>query len=270
MDAPLATLTAHGPPGTEARTLGPWFHNLHLPDGTQTAPAHPLGDFPLMKWRQVAPHVPTELDGCTVLDIGCNAGFYSFELARRGARVTALDIDKRYLAQARWAAQRFGLEDRIDFREGSVYSLARTTSQYDIVWFFGVLYHLRHPLLALDIVRGIVRGQLFLQTMTCPGGAAYRSRANLSLDERGAMNRRGWPRMAFIENALENDPTNWWAPNAACVEGMLRAAGFSVEARPGDEMYVATPASTELPFNEWSRRSELEALLKQSIGEQPT
>ena len=85
--------------------LAPWFHNLHLPDGRQTAPDHPLGDFPAFKWRQIAPHVPVHLAGRRALDIGCNAGFYSFELARRGAQVTAIDSDERYLAQARWAAR---------------------------------------------------------------------------------------------------------------------------------------------------------------------
>ena len=60
--------------------LGPWFHNLHLPDGTETAPAHFLGDFPRYKWQALAPHLPSRLDGWTALDIGCNAGYYSFEL----------------------------------------------------------------------------------------------------------------------------------------------------------------------------------------------
>jgi len=99
--------------------LAPWFHNLHLPDGAQTAPEHPLGDFPTVKWRQIEPCIAADLTGWRALDIGCNAGFYSFELARRGAQVTALDIDAHYLRQARWAAREFGLEDRIDFREGS-------------------------------------------------------------------------------------------------------------------------------------------------------
>ncbi len=63
--------------------LKPWFHNLHLPDGQETAPDHPLGDFPAFKWKQIAPHLPRDLAGWQVIDIGCNAGFYSFELARR-------------------------------------------------------------------------------------------------------------------------------------------------------------------------------------------
>ncbi len=257
----LATLTAHGPPGTEAQTLGPWFHNLHLPDGSETAPTHPLGDFPRMKWEQISPHVPPDLTGLTALDIGCNAGFYSFELARRGARVRALDIDRHYLQQAAWAAGRYGLQDAIEFQHGSVYSLARSPGQYDIVWFFGVLYHLRHPLLALDILRGVVRQKLFLQTLTSPGGAQAIPPQNITLDERAAMNREGWPRMAFIERTLENDPTNWWAPNSACVEAMLRAAGFRVVARPAHEMYVAEPVRDESPVDAELRRLELQAIL---------
>jgi tRNA (mo5U34)-methyltransferase len=259
----LATLTAHSPPGTEARALGPWFHNLHLPDGTQTAPTHPLGDFPNMKWEQIAAFVPLDLTGYTALDIGCNAGFYSFELARRGARVRALDIDRRYLEQAAWAAARYGLQDRIEFVEGSVYSLARTRERYDIVWFFGVLYHLRHPLLALDILRDVVKGQLFLQTLTSPGAASASIPRNITLDERAEMTGEDWPRMAFIEHALENDPTNWWAPNGMCVDGMLRAAGFRVLAHPADEMVVAAPQVEESAVNSRLRRSELQAILDQ-------
>ncbi len=98
---------SHQDAAEEVVRLGPWFHNLHLPDGTQTAPQHLLGDFPAVKWRQIAPLVPADLEGCRALDIGCNAGFYSFELARRGAEVTAMDIEPRYLEQARWAARQF-------------------------------------------------------------------------------------------------------------------------------------------------------------------
>src|ERR687890_350007 len=88
--------------------LGPWFHNLHLPDGTQTMPDHFIGgDFPSFKWREIAPFVPRRLAGWRVLDVGCNAGFYTFELARRGASVVGIDVDPRYLAQARWAAGEF-------------------------------------------------------------------------------------------------------------------------------------------------------------------
>jgi tRNA (mo5U34)-methyltransferase len=84
--------------------LKPWFHNLHLLNGAQTAPDHPLGDFPANKWRQLASHLPANLTDWSAVDIGCNAGFYSFELVRRDAMVTATDVDGRYLQQARCGA----------------------------------------------------------------------------------------------------------------------------------------------------------------------
>jgi len=241
--------------------LAPWFHNLHLPDGVQTAPEHPLGDFPMVKWRQIAPFIASDLSGWRVLDIGCNAGFYSFELARRGAGVTALDIDAHYLAQARWAAREYGLEDQIEFREGSVYELAGCGRQFDLVWFLGVLYHLRHPLLALDILREITSRQMVLQTLTMPGEQALNAPASVGLSEREWLTRPGWPRMAFIERTLENDPTNWWAPDHACVEAMVRSAGFKVSARPGHEIYVCEPDADEPRVGRRLRELELRAVV---------
>src|SRR4051794_1992030 len=122
--------------------LGPWFHNLHLPDGVQTAPDHPLGDFPRFKWRQLENALPQDLAGVRALDVGCNAGFYSFELARRGAAVLGIDHDPHYLRQAHWARERFGLTDRVELRQLGVYDLARLEEQFDLVLFLGVLYHL--------------------------------------------------------------------------------------------------------------------------------
>ena len=96
--------------------LGPWFHDLHLPSGHQTAPDHPLGDFPAFKWEQFAASIPDDLHGARALDIGCNAGYYSFELAARGAEVLAIDVDEHYLRQARWAARLPRSGGPIEFR----------------------------------------------------------------------------------------------------------------------------------------------------------
>src|SRR5688572_23811103 len=109
----------------EAEALGPWFHNLHLPDGTQTCPGHWAGDFPAFKWEQLAPHLPPDLHGWRCLDIGCNAGFYAFELAKRGGEVLGIDVDEHYLKQARWAAKQFQMEDHVRFARMQVYDLIR-------------------------------------------------------------------------------------------------------------------------------------------------
>src|SRR5918994_4402373 len=126
------------------RALDPWFHNMEL-DGIWTAPDHFLGDYPGAKFRRFAGRLPADLTGKSVLDIGCNAGFYSIEMKRRGAaRVLGIDFDERYLEQARFAAEVKGQD--IEFRMLSVYDVAALGERFDVVLFMGVLYHLRHPL----------------------------------------------------------------------------------------------------------------------------
>ncbi len=248
--------------------LDPWFHNLHLPDGTQTAPAHPLGDFPRFKWEQIAPHLPPDLSGWTALDIGCNAGFYTIELARRGAQVTALDLDPHFLRQARWALRQFGLEDRVQLRQGQVYELAAEKECYDLVVFMGVFYHLRYPLLALDILAERVKRLMLFQTLTLPGEDVHAQVEDQSLDERASWLEPGWPKMAFLEHAVAGDATNWWAPNHAGIEAMLRSSGLSVAARPGHEIYLCRPLENFRSRRQW-RREEMLAATGQPARSQP-
>jgi tRNA (mo5U34)-methyltransferase len=224
-------------PGAIAE-LGPWFHNLHLPDGRQTAPEHPLGDFPAFKWEQIEGCLPADLAGARALDIGCNAGFYSFQLAGRGAEVLALDLDEHYLRQGRWAAHYLDPEGRVEFRQGSVYDLAGIEGRFDVVLFMGVLYHLRYPLLALDLVAERVGGKLVLQTLTMPGAEPAEGPEDVDIEERERLLEPGWPRAAFIERQLAGDPTNWWAADASCVEAMARSAGLRVAERPGHEIWI--------------------------------
>jgi 2-polyprenyl-3-methyl-5-hydroxy-6-metoxy-1,4-benzoquinol methylase len=154
---------------TDVTRLGNWFHNLHLPGGVETAPDHPLGDFPARKWQAIEGCLPKDMTGWRVLDVGCNAGFYSFALAERGARVLGVDVDPRYLAQARWAASQFCFKHVPQFRQMSVYRLGDLAFDFDLVWFMGVAYHLRHPLLALDLLRCCLAPRyMMFQTMTFP------------------------------------------------------------------------------------------------------
>lgn len=241
---------------------GPWFHNLHFPDGLQTAPDHFLGDFPRYKWEHLAGHLPRDLRGWSALDVGCNAGFYSFELAKRGAQVTGIDSEPLYLEQARWAAREFGLEQRIHFRELSVYELGRSAERYDLVLFMGVFYHLRHPLLALDILAGKVKRRMVFQTLTMPGMEVYDTPADMPIMEREAMLDPGWPKVAFIERRLAGDLTNWWAPNHAAVLALLRSAGLSVITEPGHEIYICEPHATADDEGRELVRRELAAILK--------
>src|SRR5690606_12941796 len=112
--------------------------------GVSTAPNHPLGEFLSDTWELVEPAFPRDLTGATVLDIGCNAGFYSLKLHERGARVTGIEPDPRYLEQARFAADVLGAD--IEYLPLDVYDVDRLGRSFDYVLFLGVLYHLRHPL----------------------------------------------------------------------------------------------------------------------------
>jgi tRNA (mo5U34)-methyltransferase len=229
------------PVAREIQRLAPWFHNLHLPSGHQTAPDHPLGDFPRVKWWELQGSLPRDLGGWRVLDVGCNAGFYSFTLARRGAHVRAIDTDEHYLRQARWAAGQFELADRIQFEHAQVYDLAHSSERFDLVLFLGVLYHVRHPLLALDLLAERTRRLFVLQTLTAPEEREVRPPRNLRFEERERLTHPGWPKLAFVEHRFAGDPTNWWAPNDACVEAMMRSCGLSVVARPGYQLWVCRP-----------------------------
>jgi tRNA (mo5U34)-methyltransferase len=260
------TVMQHLPSGAAqhatAARLGPWFHNLHLPDGTQTAPDHPLGDFPARKWRQLAPHVPSDLSGWSVLDVGCNAGFYSFELARRGATVLGIDSEAHFVAQARWAAAEYGCGDTVRFEQLSVYEAARRGTRFDVVLFMGVFYHLRYPQLALDLVASMTKRLLVFQTLTMTGTRVFADTADREFLDREDLHDRGWPKLAFIEHRFAGDPSNWWIPNHAACEALLRSAGMRIVRRPGHELYLCAPAQDQRPED----RCELRTLLSDGAG----
>lgn len=229
--------------------LAPWFQNIDLGGGIRTAPDHFLGNYPGFKFRRFADALPDHLEGKSVLDIGCNAGFYSVEMKKRGAgRVLGIDSDERYLAQARLASEALGHPD-IEYRNLSVYDVAALGEKFDWVIFMGVLYHLRHPLLALDLIREHVAGEMMLfQTMQQGSEAVTEVPEDHPFHKPGTFDPPdffddpGYPMMHFIEHSFAHDWSNWWAPNAACSQAMLRAAGFTIEAQPEAEVYICRVA----------------------------
>ena len=223
--------------------LAPWFHNINL-KGVWTAPDHFLGDYPGAKFKRFAPHLPKDLSGKTVLDIGCNAGFYSIEMKRRGAsRVLGIDSDDRYLAQARLATEVLGYDDDIEFAKLDVYDVGAIGEKFDLVIFMGVLYHLRHPLLALDLIHEhVARDLLVFQSMQRGSNAELPVDADYDFWQSGHFDDPGYPKLHFIEHRYAGDDTNWWVPNRACTEAMLRSAGFSIDERIEEEVYLCRVA----------------------------
>lgn len=224
----------------QIESLGKWFHNIDL-HGVKTAPDHFLGDYPAVKFKSFAQAIPTDLTGKSVLDIGCNAGFYSIEMKRRGAeRVLGIDSDERYLNQGRYAAKALGID--IEFRNLSVYEVGVLKEKFDLVIFMGVLYHLRHPLLALDLLREHSVGEMMIfQSMQRGSAPVFATGDNYEFWNTGIFEDPGFPLMYFIEKRYADDPTNWWIPNQAGMEAMLRSAGFEIVVHPEKEVYICRP-----------------------------
>jgi tRNA (mo5U34)-methyltransferase len=228
--------------------LGQWFHNLDL-RGVKTAPHHFLGDYPEVKWRHFAHAIPADLSGKSVLDVGCNAGFYSIKMKQRGAeRVVGIDTDGKYLDQARFAAKVSEMD--IEFRNLSVYRVAELRERFDLVLFMGVLYHLRHPLLALDLLREhVVADLLVAQSMVRGSRASCDFPPDFPFWEEDVFEDQKFPRLYFVEQRFANDPTNWWIPNQSCFEAMLHSAGFAILGHPEPEVFVCRRAKLTGPID---------------------
>jgi tRNA (mo5U34)-methyltransferase len=204
-----------------------WYHTIDLGGGIVTRGVDDS------KLRLARVQLPESLAGKSVLDIGAWDGFFSFECERRGAaRVVAADHfswhGTGWGTKAGFTLARQALGSRVEDLDIDVMDLTpERVGSFDLVLFLGVLYHLRHPFLALERVASVTRGQLILETVVDLVGF-----------------RR--PAMAFYPGReLNNDPTNWWGPNVPAVRGMLESLGFnqvSVPTSLPNAMYRAARA----------------------------
>ena len=197
-----------------------WRHRIELPDGSVTPGVQDS------QAQLALLHLPGDLSGKTVLDIGCSDGFYSFECERRGAaRVLAVDNYSSPLVDSPSGfnvAHRL-LDSKVEFRQADLFSLdPERDGPFDIVLFLGVLYHLRHPLLGIERTAQLCRQRLILETrLDSPFGLWGALKRRLL----GPDNTRA--SMRFCErDEINGDPTNWWTPTAKCVQAMLRSSGF--------------------------------------------
>jgi tRNA (mo5U34)-methyltransferase len=131
----------------------------------------------------------------------------------------------------------------------SAYDIGLLGERFDIVLFLGVLYHLRHPLLALDLIREhVVRDIFVCQSMQRGDSGEELLEVDYPFSERAIFERPSFPRLFFIEHCYAGDNTNWWVPNRACTAAMLRSAGFLIEANPEEEVFVCRPTRPPTAF----------------------
>ncbi len=148
-----------------------------------------------------------------------------------------IDSDPHYLRQAEFAARQTG-ED-IEFKLMSVYEVEKLRERFDLVLFMGVLYHLRHPLLALDLLHEhVVGGQMLFQCMQRGEEEVPALGENYDFFNTAIFEQRSFPKVYFVEERYAGDPSNWFIPNKAAVEAMLRSAGFVIRANPEREVYL--------------------------------
>jgi tRNA (mo5U34)-methyltransferase len=181
-----------------------WYHSIELPDGS-VIPGHQSIEQLRTRVRQF--HIPEDLTGKRVLDIGAWDGWFSFEMERRGASVLAVDSTKN----TRLLEAKALLGSRIDYHIADICRLTvKEVGSFDIVLFLGVLYHLKHPLLALENVCGMTRDMACVESFVTGGKPD------------------GIPVMEFYETGeLRGQLDNWCGPNTACLMAFARTAGFA-------------------------------------------
>jgi len=218
------------------KELGPWFHNMNLAPGVWTHPEYDGAgpDYPAWRWNVIKPLFPAVRDR-TCLDVGCSSGFFSLKMKELGASYV-LGIDQgeqiRAMDQARFAAATMSLA--VDLQPMSVYDVHTLDRQFDLVLFFGVFYHLRHPLLALESIRKVCKGTLLMQTITTPHNAgSYQACPRPAAIDTGLrspeLKQPEGPLLRFVEGGLDGDTSCWFVPSVEAVLAMLRAAGFQPE-----------------------------------------
>jgi tRNA (mo5U34)-methyltransferase len=191
------------------RTSFVWHQRFELVPGVETPGAHPID------YLFDLGGVPKDLRGKSVLDIGTSNGGAAFLMERWGAEpVVAIDI-----YPPEWfgfdALKQF-LGSSVEYVQGTVYDLGRLSQgqRFDYVLFWGVLYHLRHPLLALDEVRAVL----------APDGRVHVETA-VADDELEAVSDLPVARF-YRHDELAADPSNWFAPTVACLEDWCASAGL--------------------------------------------
>jgi tRNA (mo5U34)-methyltransferase len=187
-----------------------WWHSFELPDGRRIEGASPLTD---LRERIGQFPIPEDLRGARVLDIGAWDGWFSFEMERRGADVLAVDNwDNPHFHQIHAA-----LKSRVEYRQLDVYELTpETVGRFDIVLFMGVLYHLKHPLLALERVCALTTGMAAVDSFIL----RERHRPGENVENRTVME--------FYEtDEFGGQTDNWCGPSLPCLMAMCRTAGFA-------------------------------------------
>lgn len=204
------------------KTVKHWYHQIPIRPGLVTPGVSACAD----TLQYLA--LPDDCTGLRVLDVGTRDGFFAFELERRGASVTAVDYVPKEQTGFGLVAELLG--SKVDFRNQNIYDLSvDTLGTFDIVLFLGLLYHLPDPLEALLLLRSLCHGRLCVETQVIDN-ALLMPDGQMQVLTDVAPVLGEIPLMQFYPGrALNNDPTNYWAPNLCGLKAMLHECNFQVE-----------------------------------------
>ena len=210
----------------DLKVLEPWFHRIDLGDGIFTKTESVMGepvDHPRETWEVIQRCLPADLTGKSVLDVGCNGGFYCVEAKRRGARrVLGVDGQRQHVRQALFVRKALGLD--LEFRRFSVYDLQpATVGRFDITLALGLVYHLKHLVLALERLCEVTNELLIVETAIIPPEQTPPS----FVQPLGQIRQKLHP-LFYAENPPEakEQVYNWFLPSPEALSALLRNAGF--------------------------------------------
>jgi tRNA (mo5U34)-methyltransferase len=228
------------------KRLGWWYQCFELPQGVMTSSGKSPAYRPEERWKLLEPFLPADLTGKTILDVGGNAGYFSVQMMKRGARsCTLLEPFEEFAAQAEFVSKLFDYS--IEVVQEDIHTWCLTNDRkFDYVIFLGLFYHLKYPGIVLDRLAQMT-GELMLFQSHVVGEQIenFQTRPDYSPGQDDEILKDpAFPRMAFIENLYNGDPTNWWIPNPTALDPLLRSAGMQVVGRPHPQLLVAKPMET--------------------------
>lgn len=206
---------------TKINSVKHWYHKIEIRPGLVTPGINNSPEFLRLL------NFPIDCSGLRILDLGTRDGFFAFELEKRGAEVVAIDYYPSDKTGFNIAAEL--LNSKVTYVQDNVYNVSlEKYGTFDIALFLGLIYHLPDPLRALNIVRKVCKNELYLETqvidnafLRLDGKLVALSSVSKELEEVPIM--QFYPR-----NSLNNDSSNYWAPNIKCMELMLIESNFSL------------------------------------------
>ena len=209
------------------KLLEPWFHQIDLGGGIFTKTESVMGepvDHPRETWEVIQRCLPADLRRKSLLDVGCNGGFYCVEAKRRGARrVLGVDGQRQHVRQALFVRRVLGLD--LEFRRFSVYDLdPETIGEFDITLALGLVYHLKHLVLGLERLYEVTKELLIVETAIIPPEQTPAS----FIQPLGEIRQMLHP-LAYAENPpdAKEQVYNWFLPSPDALRALLLNTGFA-------------------------------------------